>query len=121
MYPLISIVVPVYNIMDRVKFVIKSLISQDYHNLEIIVVNDASTDDSLSVVEDFVAANMIGNVFIISHNKNKGVSAARNTGLMGSKGEYIAFVDGDDMVFGIHMYSGCCTNGTRTQACCAGE
>ena len=98
MYPLISIVVTVYNIMDRVKFVIKSLISQDYHNLEIIVVNDASTDDSLSVVEDFVAANMIGNVFIISHNKNKGVSAARNTGLMVSKGEYIAFVDGDDML-----------------------
>jgi len=98
MHPLISIVVPVYNLVDRVKFMIDSLLKQDYGELEIILVNDASTDSSLMCMEEIVSTNVKCNIHIINHNKNKGVSAARNTGLKTAKGDYVIFVDGDDMV-----------------------
>ncbi len=98
MYPLISVVVPVYNIRDRVGFMIDSLLKQDYSNLEIILVDDASTDGSLLNAKKMAADNVLRNISIISHDENKGVSAARNTGLRAARGDYVVFVDGDDMV-----------------------
>lgn len=98
MYPLISVVVPVYNIMDRMKFMTGSLNKQNYGNLEVIFVNDASTDGSAACLRGIIAGGVPYDVSVIDHDKNEGVSAARNAGLKAAKGEYVVFVDGDDML-----------------------
>lgn len=90
---LISVVIPVYNIEKWVGKCLSSLIKQSYTDLEIIVVNDGSTDDSLTICEQYQKKD--GRIKIISQ-KNKGLSAARNAGIVNAQGEFIFFVDGDD-------------------------
>ena len=96
MYPLVSVVVPAYNAETRIAYSLKSIIAQDYPNMEIIVVNDASTDATehaaRCVLEDG------GRPFsIITHKKNSGETASRNTGMDAMKGEFVWFIDADDM------------------------
>lgn len=93
----LSIIIPVYNVADYVEKCIRSCAEQNIllSNYEIIVVNDGSKDDSLSVVEK--VASDYRNIRIISQ-KNGGLSAARNTGLMHACGDYVWFVDGDDWI-----------------------
>lgn len=93
--PLVSIIVPVYNQEKYVERCLKSIIAQTYKNIEIIVVNDGSTDKSLAICKEI--ANNDNRVHIITQ-KNAGLSAARNTGLKNMNGEIIAFVDSDDWV-----------------------
>ena len=96
MYPLVSVVVPAYNTEKRIACSLESIIAQDYPNIEIIVVNDASTDGT----EDAARHILEGcgrPFFIITHKENRGVSAARNTGIKEMKGEFVWFVDADDM------------------------
>lgn len=90
---LISVVIPVYNIGKWISKCLSSLMRQSYTNIEIIVVNDGSTDNSLSICEQFQEKD--ARVRIITQ-KNQGLSAARNTGIINAKGEFIIFVDGDD-------------------------
>lgn len=92
-YPLVSIIVPVYNCEKYVEKCILSLVNQSYINIEIIIINDGSTDSSAKLINKLVGAN--DNAFLINQ-KNKGVSEARNLGVKSSKGKYITFVDGDD-------------------------
>ena len=92
---LVSIIVPVYNTGEYLAPCIESLTSQTYSNLEIILVDDGSTDGSGAVCDEF--ARRDDRVKVI-HQKNAGVSAARNAGLEIARGEYIAFVDSDDWV-----------------------
>ena len=95
--PLVSVIVPTYNGAKRITKTLQSIIDQDYENLEIIFVNDGSTDNTLSAAEDVLKKS--GRIFkIISHEKNRGVSAARNTGLKIASGKYVCFCDGDDLV-----------------------
>ena len=92
----ISIIIPVYNVEDYLENSIKSIISQTiFENLEIILVDDGSIDKSYEIGEDF--SEKYKNIKIIKQ-ENKGVSAARNTGLDVASGEYIAFFDSDDQV-----------------------
>lgn len=93
--PLISIIVPVYNVQDYVLKCLASLKRQEYSNIEIVVVDDGSTDDSGSICDDFAKKEKNVQVF---HKKNGGLSSARNYGLKKSKGEIVAFVDSDDYV-----------------------
>ena len=95
-YPLVSVVVPVYNSETWVKCTLKSIAAQDYPNIEIIVVNDASTDATEKTVQS--ALEGCRRPFtIITHKENRGVSASRNTGMDAVKGEFVWFVDSDDM------------------------
>ena len=95
-YPLISVIVPVYNTEKFLKKCLESLINQTYQELEIIVVNDASTDDSNDIIQEYAAAD--SRVHCVVHKKNMGLFQARITGVQASKGDYIAFVDSDDYV-----------------------
>lgn len=92
---LISIIVPVYNVSNYLKECLVSIINQSFKNIEIICVNDGSTDDSLEILESF--QKMDKRIKIINQI-NKGLSAARNTGLDIAKGKYIGFVDSDDYI-----------------------
>lgn len=93
--PLISIIVPVYNVSDFLPQCLDSLIKQSYQNIEIIAVNDGSTDNSLEILNRYTQA--FSQIRIISQ-ANAGLSAARNTGIAASNGEYLCFVDSDDWI-----------------------
>lgn len=93
--PLISIVVPVYNVQEYVGECVESLCRQTYTNLEIVLVDDGSTDGSAEVCDAYEGRD--SRVKVI-HQTNGGPSSARNAGLDAAQGEYIAFVDGDDLV-----------------------
>lgn len=90
-----SIIVPVYNVEAYLGKCINSLITQDYENYEILLVNDGSTDESGKICDYFSSICARVKVF---HCKNKGVSAARNYGMEQAQGEYLIFVDSDDCV-----------------------
>ncbi|MBQ6774016.1 MAG: glycosyltransferase family 2 protein [Synergistaceae bacterium] len=94
---LISVIIPAYNAASRIKFTLESIINQDYENIEIILVNDSSSDDTASIANKILSES--NKTFrIINHEFNKGVCASRNTGLEVSRGEYICFVDADDVL-----------------------
>jgi glycosyltransferase involved in cell wall biosynthesis len=93
--PLISIIVPIYNIAEYASECIQSLINQTYKNIEIILVDDGSTDHSPAICDEF--AEQDERIKVI-HKRNGGLSDARNAGLDVATGEYIGFVDGDDWV-----------------------
>lgn len=92
---MVSVIVPVYNLEDCLAYCLDSLVKQTYRNIEIIVINDGSTDNSKSIIGDFYKRDPRIKPIEI---ENGGVSNARNVGLDSSKGEFIAFVDGDDIV-----------------------
>ncbi len=92
---LVSIIVPVYNTQDYLKRCVDSLQKQTYPNLEIILMDDGSTDNSLDICRKFAEAD--ARIKVISH-PNRGVGAVRNAGLACVRGEYVAFVDSDDWV-----------------------
>ena len=92
---LVSVVVPVYNVEAYLEKCIDSLIHQDYENVEIILVDDGSTDNSGEICDKY--SEQYSNVITI-HQKNMGLSGARNTGTANANGEYIAYIDSDDWV-----------------------
>lgn len=92
----ISIVVAVYNAEKTLKKCVDSLLNQTYNNIEIILVNDCSKDNSLDICNEYSKVN--DNVKVISNERNSGVSNTRNNGIDNSTGEYICFVDSDDYV-----------------------
>ncbi|MEN5233632.1 glycosyltransferase family 2 protein [Sphingobacterium faecium] len=99
--PIVSIIVPVYNAADTVHIAFDSLYKQTYPNLEIIIVNDASTDNSLHIIQEH-AKKLVEHrqytVRIVSHETNGGVAQARNTALDQATGEYIYYLDADDQI-----------------------
>lgn len=90
---MISIIIPVYNAEKYINRCIKSIVNQSYKELEIVIVNDGSTDNSLHICE--ILAMQDYRIKVISQD-NGGVSKARNTGLRLAKGEYVMFLDSDD-------------------------
>ena len=92
---LISIIVPIYNVEKYLVKSVNSIINQTYKNLEIILVNDGSTDTCGDICEKF---KNIDRRIIVIHKKNGGLSDARNAGLQVAKGDYIGFVDSDDWI-----------------------
>lgn len=91
--PLISVIVPVYNVEKYLKRCICSIIEQSYKNLEIILVNDGSTDGSLLICEKYKESDKR---ILLVNKENGGLSDARNAGINASNGDYIAFMDSDD-------------------------
>ncbi len=94
--PKISVVIPVYNVEKYIEECLESVISQTFTDTEIICVDDCGTDGSMSVVERY--AQQDSRIKILRHDKNKGLGAARNTGIEEAKGEYIFFLDSDDYI-----------------------
>ncbi len=90
---LISVIVPVYNVEKYIRKCLESILNQTYTNLEIIIVNDGSTDQSLSICREF--ADRDSRIILID-KENGGLSSARNSGLDIATGDFIAFVDSDD-------------------------
>lgn len=92
---LISIIIPVYNVENYLDECIKSVVNQRYKNIEIILVDDGSTDASLSICNNWES---IDKRIRVIHQRNKGLSEARNKGIVNAKGRFICFVDSDDIV-----------------------
>lgn len=97
--PKISVIIPVYNRLELLKRAVNSVLTQTYINFEIIIINDGSTDKALYDIE-FCPDPRIK---LIHHETNQGVSAARNTGILASSGEYIALLDSDDEWFPLKL------------------
>lgn len=115
---LVSIIVPVYNTADYLEDCIHSIINQTYQNIEIIMIDDGSTDDSGKICDILSCRDQRIRVI---HQDNQGSGAARNAGLLATKGKYVSFVDSDDyihpqfiekMVFAIDdgKYDVCCSD-----------
>jgi len=95
MEPLISVIVPVYNSEKFLCQCIESITNQTYKNLEIVLVDDGSQDNSSLICDKYAK---VDNRIKVIHKKNGGPSDARNTGIVSSSGEYITFVDSDDYI-----------------------
>ncbi len=93
--PKVSIIIPVYNVEDYLAECIESVINQSFRDLELICINDGSTDNSLAILEEYAAID--DRITVISQ-KNQGLSGARNTGLEYVRGEFVEFLDSDDML-----------------------
>ena len=100
--PLISVIVPCYNVEKFLPKCFECLDDQTYKNLQVIFVNDGSTDNTLKLLEEYCGKHS-GNVLIDS--VNRGVACARNSGLDAIKGEYFAFYDADDVILNDHFES----------------
>lgn len=96
--PLVSIIIPIYNVESWVKNSLLSALKQSYYNIEYIVVDDCGMDNSMSIVESVVQEHHDKNIKIIRHTTNQGLSEARNTGLKASTGSYVFFMDSDDEI-----------------------
>ena len=110
--PLVSIIVPVYNVASYIDACLASIKQQTYKNIEIIVVEDCSTDDSKQALTPHLTDKRIK---VIQHNENSGLSAARNTGIKSAIGEYMMFVDSDDIV-DIRLVAACVDCALTTNA-----
>ncbi|WP_114936914.1 glycosyltransferase family 2 protein [Mucilaginibacter endophyticus] len=91
--PLVSIIIPVYNSALYLAEAINSCVNQTWQNIEVIIIDDGSTDESLSIAKTFENKRIR-----VYHQENKNAAAARNSGLMKAKGDYIQFLDADDIL-----------------------
>lgn len=94
--PVISIIVPAYNASEYLGVCIESIISQSFEDFELIIIDDGSTDRSVAIATEY---KVIDNRIRVFQFENGGLSTARNRGIERAKGEYILFVDADDMLF----------------------
>ncbi len=94
--PCISVIVPVYNVERYVKLCIDSILGQTFQNFEVIIVDDASPDNSYEICQNLYGTN--DKVRILRHSENQGIGPARNTGMANARGKYIYFVDSDDVI-----------------------
>lgn len=117
MFPKISVIVPVYKVEEYLEECIESLVNQTMKEIEIILVDDGSPDHCGAICDQY--AQKYSNITVI-HQKNGGLSCARNQGLSIAKGEYISFVDSDDYVkenMLETLYNACMKNHTKMAAC----
>ncbi|MDO5444278.1 MAG: glycosyltransferase family 2 protein [Eubacteriales bacterium] len=94
--PTISVIIPAYNVQDYLSDAVHSVLNQTFDDYEIIIVNDGSTDNTQTVIDDFVCS--YPSIIHAYYEENSGQSAARNLAMKYAKGEYIAFVDSDDLL-----------------------
>lgn len=95
MNELISVIIPVYNVEDYLRDCVKSVLNQSYKNIEIILINDGSTDKSGMICDRF---HLEDKRIKVIHKENGGLSDARNVGIKNASGSYITFIDSDDIV-----------------------
>lgn len=109
---MISIIIPIYNLEKYIERALDSICEQIYQDLEIIVVDDGSTDNSLNIIKKYAKKD---NRIITIHQENAGVTSARMNGIAHAKGEWIGFVDGDDEIEE-DMYEGLLNNAIKYNA-----
>lgn len=95
--PLISVIMPAYNSENTIGRAIESVLSQTYKNLELIVIDDNSTDKTAEIAESYSKAD--SRVILLRNPRNLGVALSRNIGCRNAKGEFLAFIDSDDVWF----------------------
>lgn len=93
--PLVSIIIPVYNSQEYIKECLESVFAQTYKGYEVVIVDDGSTDLTVSIINDIIKKNKIEKIVLVKQ-ANSGPSAARNNGVKHAHGEYLAFLDSDD-------------------------
>lgn len=98
---MISIIVPVYNVVDFLEECLESILSQNYENFELILINDGSNDGSENICKRYALKD---NRIHLINKSNGGEASARNLGIKMAKGEYIAFIDSDDVVHKAYLY-----------------
>lgn len=115
--PIISIIVPVYNVEKYISDCVQSVLGQSFPNFELILVDDGSKDNSGKICDSFAAQDKR---ITVIHKKNQGVSSARNDGIEISKGKYITFLDSDDMLCEHFLQEGikACEKGNLELFCC---
>ena len=94
MRPLVSIITPTYNSEKFINETIGSVLKQTYKNWELILIDDASTDDTLRIIKSYIKNNF--NISLIRNSSNQGAGVSRNKGILEAKGDFIAFLDADD-------------------------
>lgn len=99
--PLVSIIVPVYNVEKYIEESLKSIINQTYKKIEIIVVDDGGSDSSICLAEDMLSNCRLS--YKVIHQENRGLPGARNTGLRHAQGKYVCFIDSDDIISDCHI------------------
>ena len=92
----ISVLVPVYNVVDYLRDCLDSILNQTYRDFEIVTVDDGSTDSSLTILTEYAAQD--SRIKVITHQKNEGLAETRNTALRHAAGRFVAFVDSDDFI-----------------------
>lgn len=119
MHPIVTTVIPVYNKAKYLNRCLKSIVSQSIREIEIILINDGSTDNSLDICREWAQKDTRIKVF---DKKNEGAGAARNMGICESSGKYLSFVDADDYIDG-NSYSICVKTleDTKAEACYFGR
>lgn len=94
----VSIIIPVYNVAQYIIPCLDSVYNQTYKDFEVILVDDCGIDNSMDIILQYLTPEKLQKTKIIHHNKNKGLSAARNTGIKNATGQYILFLDSDDSI-----------------------
>ena len=94
---MVSVVVPVYNLEKYITATLDSITSQGIPDMEVLLVDDKSTDSSVSVINDYIAAHPDAGIRLIEPDEKLKACGARNLGIRESSGRYIAFLDGDDL------------------------
>ena len=93
---MISVIVPIYNVEAYLEPCLKSIVNQTYKDIEILCIDDCTLDNSVNIVKKFMQLDK--RIRLINHSENRGLGGARNTGIQEAKGEYISFVDSDDVL-----------------------
>lgn len=95
----VSVIIPIYNVEKYVAQSLNSALNQTFASIEFVLIDDCGTDRSMEIVNDVIHSHLRKNdIFIYKHEKNSGLSAARNTGLLRATGKYIFFMDSDDEI-----------------------
>ena len=94
--PQVSLIIPIYNVEKYLKQCLDSVINQTFNDIEIILINDCSTDKCLSIIKEYQDKD--DRIVLINFEKNRGLSIARNEGIKAAKSKYISFVDSDDWI-----------------------
>lgn len=98
MNPLVTVSVPIFRCESFIENCLLSIRNQTYDNIEVILVNDQTPDNSLAIIENFISRHQLSNWKIINLETNSGLSVVRNEGIKNAKGKYIFFVDSDDEI-----------------------
>lgn len=96
---MISVIVPIYNVAPFIIACLDSIASQTYSNMEVLFVDDCGTDNSMQLLKEYLETHDFPPYRILAHEYNRGLSAARNTGLQAAQGEYVYFLDSDDELY----------------------
>lgn len=106
--PVLSVIIPVYNVEEYIKECLESILNQTLKNIEVICIDDCSPDKSADIIKEYAAND--NRVKYIKHTENKFQGGARNTGIQAAAGEYITFVDSDDYLFDMGCYKNAVDN-----------